>query len=842
MATNVDLIFKQSASYEEALSNWERFEKATQKEFRSKFNPPEKVFSFFLKIFGNSSFLSNYAISYPGQVKKVLESPFLFKPKKQSDFQKEIQKLNLLKKKDWLAQLKHYKYSELLRITLKDLNQVSTQEILFELSYLAYEILHMANTLVFKLNSQQWGSPLLPDKTQCQHLIVALGKLGGYELNYSSDVDLIFVTQTDDASCKKITAHEFFVKQAQLLTSQLQQKDEIGFLYRVDWDLRPEGKSGTLVNSLSALENYYETFGADWERQAWTKASYATGSQPLFDELMTHLTPFIYRKYLDPTHITRLRIMNQKIHDEGEKKRLQGFNIKLGIGGIREIEFLAQVFLLIFGGKNPKLRTTTTLQGLFLLKQFKLMSEPNTSFLTGAYLFLRKLENSLQMVHEEQTHLLKEDPLFQTAMAKRMGYQASDNSRVRDEFLTQLNQITTGVHQIFTDLFSEKTLPSFSPTPTNDFQKELSQKMQAFQSEEEKLYGLRIFKKEWLEKIKEQEKNIHASREEIMKQHSDVAETIVQYALDMALGELIQRYGKPVYQSRPDQLTGSDLIILGMGKLGGQEIGYYSDLDLIFIYSENGATTGQQSISNSEFFAKVVQKLISILSANTPCGIAYSIDAELRPSGNFGPLVTSLESFIEYQTKVSQLWERQALLKARPVAGPADFSHLVSSHIKALLYSHPSPLSIIYEMNRLRKRVELELARETDKKFNFKLGKGGMMDIEFILQCQQLLLGSQYYPLQTPNTIEGLEQLARLDLPPGAMDVTLLKDVYLFYRNLESKLSLAYQRSFNLLFPKDPKLEEVAQELQFKNSDDLIHYYLEHRQMVRHIYKKVLGR
>lgn len=834
MTKNVDLIFKQSASYEEALSNWERFEKAYQKELKSKFNPPEKVFSFFLKIFGNSSFLSNYAISYPGQVKKVLESPFLFKPKKQSDFQKEIQKLNILKKKEWLTCLKHYKYSELLRITLKDLNHVDTRKILLELSYLAYGILEMANQVVFNLNSQQWGSPLLSDQTQCQHLIVALGKLGGHELNYSSDIDLIFITQTDDASCQKITSHEFFVKQAQLLTQQLQQKDEVGFLYRVDWDLRPEGKAGTLVNSLSALENYYETFGADWERQAWSKSSYATGSRPLFDELMTHLTPFIYRKYLDPTHITRLRVMNQKIHDEGEKKRIQGFNIKLGVGGIREIEFLAQVFLLIFGGKNPKLKTTSTLEGLSLLKQFKFMSEPDASFLIEAYLFLRKLENCLQMVHEEQTHLLKDDPLFQTAMAKRMGYQASHDTQIREEFFNQLTQITTKVHQIFTDLFSEQLV--------KDKNRKMVFQMPQFTSDEEKLYGLRIFKKEQLEKIKEQEKNIYASREEIMKQHSDVAETIVQYALDMALGQLIQRYGKPVYQSKPDQLTGSDLILLGMGKLGGQEIGYYSDLDLIFIYSENGTTTGPQSISNSEFFAKVVQKLISILSANTPCGIAYSIDTELRPSGNFGPLVTSLDSFIEYQSQVSQLWEHQALLKARPVAGPTDFSRLVISHIRALLYSHPFPLSIIHEMNRLRKRVELEVARETNKKFNFKLGKGGMMDVEFILQCQQLLLGSQYHPLQTPNTIEGLEQLARLDLPPGAMDATLLKDVYFFYRNLESKLSLAYQRSFNLLFPEDPKLEEVAKELQFKNGNELIHYYLEHRQMVRHIYEGIFGK
>lgn len=837
MTKNVDLIFKQSASYEEALSNWERFEKAYQKELKSKFNPPEKVFSFFLKIFGNSSFLSNYAISYPGQVKKVLESPFLFKPKKQSDFQKEIQKLNILKKKEWLTCLKHYKYSELLRITLKDLNHVDTRKILLELSYLAYGILEMANQVVFNLNSQQWGSPLLSDQTQCQHLIVALGKLGGHELNYSSDIDLIFITQTDDASCQKITSHEFFVKQAQLLTQKLQQKDEVGFLYRVDWDLRPEGKAGTLVNSLSALENYYETFGADWERQAWTKASYATGSRPLFDELTAHLTPFIYRKYLDPTHITRLRVMNQKIHDEGEKKRIQGFNIKLGIGGIREIEFLAQVFLLIFGGKNPKLKTTSTLEGLSLLKQFKFMSEPDASFLIEAYLFLRKLENCLQMVHEEQTHLLKDDPFFQTAMAKRMGYQGSHDTQIREEFFNQLTQITTKVHQIFTDLFSDKLAPSIKKQELpklDDIEK--------IASYEEQLHALRIFKKEQLQKIKEQEKNIYSSREEMMQQHSYVAEVIVRQALHMAFGQISQKYGQPTYQTGTSQLAVSDLIVLGMGKLGGQEIGYYSDLDLIFIFSENGNTVGAQSISNSEFFAKVVQKLISILSANTRYGIAYSIDTELRPSGHFGPLVTTLSSFMEYQTQVSQIWERQALLKARPIAGPVDFSRLVISHIRALLYSHPSPLSIIYEMNRLRKRVELETAQESSKKFNFKLGKGGMMDIEFILQCQQLLLGSQYYPLQTPNTIEGLEQLARLDLPPGAMDVTVLKDVYFFYRNLESKLSLAYQRSFNLLFPEDPKLEEVAKELQFKNGNELIHYYLEHRQMVRHIYEGIFGK
>ena len=203
-----------------------------------------------------------------------------------------------------------------------------------------------------------------------------------------------------------------------------------------------------------------------------------------------------------------------------------------------------------------------------------------------------------------------------------------------------------------------------------------------------------------------------------------------------------------------------DFAILGMGKLGGGELNYHSDLDIIYIYDHQGTTDGERSISNHEYFAKLGQKIISILSTQTREGYVYKIDTRLRPSGNAGPLVTSLDSFENYHRDEAQIWERQALTKARVVLGEEAAQGKVSRRLSATpCTAAGADEEVRREIHRLRMRMEHELARETEGSYNIKTGRGGMVDVEFIVQYLQLKYGRDFPEIRSVNTLEALQAI-----------------------------------------------------------------------------------
>lgn len=817
-------IFKLAPSPEEAVKDWERFRESYRTETKREFELKKKQSQLFLKIFGNSRFLARFVNRHPECVDTTLTSPFLFKEKKGEQFLTEIGQIKKGALDQRINQIRFYKYCELLRITLKDLSGGHDEEVLRELSFLAYAILSEVDKRIYKESR----------KTPQSHHFLALGKLGGCELNYSSDVDLLAIIENDEDS-------EFFIRHSQLFASTLQANSEEGFLYRVDWDLRPEGKSGVLVNSLKALESYYENFGSDWERHALTKSHLAAGNQELGTKFIKAVEPFVYRKYFDLENIRRIQLLKQRIHEDLYKQeRVQkGYNVKLGIGGIREIEFFVQTYLVLFGGRKPELRHTNTLEALSRVEKAKFISRGDSKILRQGYLFLRKLEHRLQMVDETQTHIVPDEDSLQIKIARQMDYISQDPKETLNQFQKDLAETTAKINKIFDNLFSEKipfSALSFSTVDEKasvvSLAESLNKRLDSQKDFETKLDEIRSFKHEETEKIIPLEKNPFANRKKILFQLSYIAEAVCHESLKLAIKMTSQIYGTPTYTKKGEITDTSHLIAVGMGKLGGFEINYGSDLDMIFIYSENGNTTGPKQITNQEFFVRVVQKFISILSVSTRRGIAYNIDAELRPSGHFGPLVTTLESFVDYQKKTSQIWERQSLLRARPIFGPAHLSRLVYGQIKTLLFSIPFKDEIRQEMNRLRMRVEKEVAKETAEYFDLKNGKGGLLDIEFILQLFQLRWGSQHPDLQTPNTLDGLDKLIALSLFSHQDDIAILKEAYMFYRTLESQIFLKLKRSVHRLSVKNPLLREIGKEFDF----NLYHSY---SQKVRSIYNKI---
>ncbi len=331
--------------------------------------------------------------------------------------------------------LRRFKYREMLRIAARDLGGVALlEEVTAELSALAAAALQIACETTRKLLISEHGVPLLTESgSEAELTILGMGKFGGRELNFSSDIDLIFFYSSDQGETAgvpdgqgenkgKISLHSFFVKQAEMITKAISQVTEDGFVFRVDLGLRPEGKGGDVALSLRSAEVYYELWGQSWERAAMLKARTVAGSIPLGEELLRRIEPFIYRKYLDYNLIEDMMAMKKKI-DASLVRELEGeYNIKLGRGGIREIEFFIQALQLVYAGKNPRLREKNSLKSLRILKDANLVSAEDCQLLSDAYRFLRTVEHRIQVVQERQTHNLPKKADEYTALARRCGY------------------------------------------------------------------------------------------------------------------------------------------------------------------------------------------------------------------------------------------------------------------------------------------------------------------------------------------------------------------------------------------------------------------------------------
>ena len=833
----IDQVFQLSASPDEAHNNWDSL-------VNSGLRLDGDIPVSFLRIFGNSRFLSRFAIQNSSLLSHLLNNPYLHANKPFEAFKSEV--TDLCKTSPALLfDLKKYKYLELLRISMKDLEGTHDLSVLRELSYLAHTLLVAITNHEFDSLSKKYGSPLLNNGQPCKYHYLALGKLGGFELNYSSDIDMMAITESDEGASGQLSLHEFFVKLSQNITHTMQLTDELGFFYRVDWDLRPEGKAGTLVNSISALETYYETFGAEWERQVFTKASLGSGDSHLGESFIKSIQPFCYRKNFDLESVRRIQIMKDKIHDSIQSSLTKGFNVKLGVGGIRDIEFFAQAFLMVFGGTQPAIRHVSTIEVIQRLRRARFISDVTESELLDCYYFLRRLENKLQMVDETQTHILSLDDVDCLKFSRRMGFAGSDDQSLSN-FRNRLDSVRAKVSEIFQGLFSEKktivSAPPFSLVASDVFAEKIRPKLLDNLNKatdfERKLDVFRLFKKEIYAEIHNEDQPALKSRRDILKHLSLTAEMIVQEALSLAIQELTPKYGLPMIEHSPED--NSHFVVLGMGKLGGYEINYHSDLDVIFIYSHNGETSGPKQITNSEYYSRLVQKLISILSVPTGTGIAYEVDTELRPSGHKGTLVTSLESFLDYQTNVSSIWERQALIRANPIAGSGHLAKIINEHITALLYSYPIPKKIKKDMHKLRTRVIKELAHESKYYFDYKLGMGGLMDIEYILQYFQLTEGSANPSLRVRNTFEGLERLLSSLSREVQIKLDGIDEAYEFWRFLESEITLISKRRIHGLKYDDTILDKVAMNWQM-SKDTLISKIKYYKNSVRNSYRFVFG-
>ena len=752
---------------------------------------PEALAADFINITGYSTFLFNYICRNP-QALRLLGAPC------------EISREQLNDVNDHET-LRRFKYEQLLKITWMDISRAYPYEIILNrLSLLADLIVDKAFHLCFSV----------ADKTAESINVFALGKLGASELNYSSDIDLILTCVNYDES--GIEAHELqrlLLNKVRRFTQGLEERTDIGFLYRVDLKLRPWGKSGPLFLSVDETESYYEASTEAWERLAWLRARCIAGNEQIGRDFLARMRPFTFMRSLSSADLERFVGIKEEMAKIRE--RSGQWHVKLGRGGIRDIEFFIQILQLVNGGKHAGLQTTNTLTVLKGLRELDFISPEEEREIKTAYLFLRRLENRLQMVDEKQVHSLPDDEAGRLRVARSLLVNGNSNDEILANFSRRLS-----ASRALAERYFEKVLPGASEAPTEADKKppitfadawnkaqaetsfarwnELCEKEKWGDRPDEKNLLINIFGASWyftryiffrgyeITELVDNYRDKSISAETVSQSlYVDVDEQDIErnlYILSSVKNQwmlfiLIQfLQGETTLSEMEKNLTllaecvftavikelekvnrqlFRNMAVLAMGRMAGREMIFGSDLDLIFLYKS-------KSTEDTSQVSKQVQGLLRHLATVSPAGLLYEVDTRLRPHGTSGSLVTSVGSFIDYHRSDRAVWERQMMTRCRPIYDPENIGHETMQAISGAIYADHDVEILRDEIAKMRSLIEETLGQPRNK-HEIKRGKGGLMDIDFLTHFLQLSHGKEHDELQTASTRTALSKLSGLN-------------------------------------------------------------------------------
>jgi glutamate-ammonia-ligase adenylyltransferase len=722
--------------------------------------------------------------------------------------------------------------------------------------------------------------------------IVGMGKLGARELNVSSDIDLIYVYEDDGQTdgAQPISAHEYFAKVARGLYALIGEVTDDGFVFRVDLALRPNGNSGPPVVSLPMLEEYLQTQGREWERFAWLKSrvvaprAAVTSGRAL--ALRALVTPFVYRRYLDYGVFEGLRQLHAKIREEAQRRAAgrpeRGDDVKLSRGGIREIEFIVQLLLVVRGGQYPEIRTRSTLKALQRLAARGLMKPATADKLAEAYEFLRRLEHRIQYLDDQQTHMLPAADEDLGWIAHSMGLSCSADAcellarlgdmreRVATEFDALLHDgrgvaasdagcKTCGSEPLAVD--SEEFLGRL-PLAIGERTRRwvLGARVQSLRDASKQRLARLVQRAaeaveqgrcsedaamrfiDWVEPLLRRESYLAllVERPEVqlrllallglarwpmryLMQHPGVIDELADSRMvagrfDRAelVAELEDRHaawersgeageealldtlrrahhaevfrtlvrdveGRLTVEQVADDLSAladamlactlrwawsqlrqrhrsePNFAVIAYGKLGGKELGYGSDLDVVFVFDDSDEPDVDRAI---EAYGAFVRRLITWLTVRTAAGELFDIDTALRPNGNSGLLVTSVSAFEQYQrgrgSNTAWTWEHQALTRARCCAGPPALAARIEAVRREVLASPRDAAALRAEVLAMRDKVRAARPVKAGL-FDVKHSPGGMMDAEFVVQYLVLARSSDH-----PELLDNVGNIALL--------------------------------------------------------------------------------
>jgi glutamate-ammonia-ligase adenylyltransferase len=802
-----------------------------------------------------------------------------------------------------LRQLKQRAYA---RICVRDLAGLAPlAEVTETMTLIADTAVAAALAVLQPALAARYGVPRNRRGEEQQLIVIGMGKLGGRELNVSSDIDLIFVYPEDGDTdgARGISNFEFFTRLGRQLIAAIGEITADGQVFRVDMRLRPNGDSGPLVCSFEMLENYFLTQGREWERYAWIKARPMTGSR--HEELEAIRRPFVFRKYLDFGAINAMRELHAQIRREVAKKDMAD-NVKLGPGGIREIEFMAQVFQLIRGGRDRSLQIKPTLRVLDLLAERGQMAGDDVASLAAAYDFLRRLEHRLQYLDDAQTHLLPAGPEDRELVARAMGFgsfealamELDDHrqtvSRHFDAVFADPNQPNHALDGVWHgagddshsaelarrgfhdpaaacgrlagiragsryqqlseaarsrfDALVPRLIEAAAAMPDPDaslsrgldlleaisrraaylallqqYPQALAKVAQIVGSSSwaagylnrhpvllDELLDPRILEaahdwpafREQLGRILDEaepdtERQMDLLREahhaqvfrlltqdlsgllqlETLSDHlTELADIMVDFALRLAWRKLLVRH-----------VESPRFAVISYGKMGSKELGYASDLDLVFLFDDPAPEAAQ-------IYSRLSTRLNTWLSAQTPAGQLFETDLRLRPNGDAGLVVSSMEAFRKYQLESAWLWEHQALTRARFTAGDPAVGQAFEAIRCEVLCQQRDPARLREEVLAMRQKMYDAHAGKSEL-FDLKHDPGGLIDVEFIVQYL-ILAHAWQYPVLTGN--KGNIALLRMTAAQNLIPADLAESVgnaYREYRRMQHALRLNQQPS-----------------------------------------------
>ncbi len=852
------------------------------------------------------------------------------------------------------GKLSEFKRRIFFKISIADLaRQIDVKQTMLLMSRLADECVRAAFGAALRLAGERAGEA-------GEFCVLAMGKLGANELNLNSDLDLVYIFNPATDGGGSIAAARI----GEIITESLS-----AGCFRIDLRLRPGGRNSPLAVPFDGALSFYQTFGQTWERAALLRARPVAGSLELGRQLLDELRRFVYRSYLDFDTLRQLRAMKHKVEAELRSPLMIERDLKLGYGGIRELEFIVQALTLIYGGRDPRIRTEKTVEALELLADYGYLPAARAQKLAEAYLFLRNVEHKLQIVSGRQTHALPTDEPGMRALAARLGMGKSPGATLRlramlrkhrelianqfretlaggeEESTTKITDVARAAWRSAPDPDSaqrgldalgfahpkasslslemlargsphapasprrSELLDTLGPVlldeisrlpdpdlalrnlvdfisavgartsflalleqhpPTRrvllglfassshlsslfirhpdmldtlvrsdlarrrrnreELEQELSGLMNAAADFESRLDTLRTFRHQEFLRIAIADVAGELDLREAEAELTLLAETVLRQALDLARSEAALRLEIP---------RGLNLCCIAMGRLGAAEMSYNSDLDLIFVYDEEG-----EAMRGREVAARVVQKLIGILEARTREGYAYKLDLRLRPSGNQGPLVTSLDGFREYHRQSSAVWERQALVRARVVAGAQKLGEAVETARQEFVFGRGLSVAEVKEIALMRNRMELEIGAESKTRLNLKQGRGGLVDVEFVAQMMALAHGFRHPELRKRSTRELLNELGWLRLIP-AKEARDLKEGYEFISRLENRLRIETDQPAWALSTDPNALRPLARRMGYRGSrgpDLLLKELRSRREAIREAFESCFAR
>ena len=794
--------------------------------------------------------------------------------------------------------LRFWKGREMTRVAARELAAVAPlEETTGELSQIAAICLRRVFEFWDAELRQRYGSP------KSEFAILALGKLGGGELNHSSDVDLLFLYSEEGQLAPHISYHLFFNRLGNKILETFSTPHPVGSLFRVDLRLRPEGSAGPLARSLESMENYYAGFGETWERIALVKARGIAGSRELAYDFVRLHQPFIYPKSATPDLLDEIANIKHRIERDVVGSEKLERDVKLGRGGIRDIEFIVQTLQLIHGARNPFLQEPSMLKALRALRELDLLPRDEVLALDNAYRFLRRVEHRLQIEAEQQTHTIPAEPVplsrlarslrfssasdFATALHDRMGsvrpiFQriisgtseqpvAINGKNFRDpkraeralielergatsfHVATRTRQIFQRLRPIFLDWLAQaadpdatlnqflrfvesyglrsllfellvtnpkllelvvKTLDAsrfagdllirrpqlledITRDPTFDEPRSLQENLRRLEllgASTNNLDPIRAYRQRQLLRIIVREIVGLATPAAVFADLSDLAEACLVYTARL-LGD--------------EQLT-----IVALGKFGGRDVSYGADLDVVFVGEDNRAA----------------QNLITAMAQPTAEGNIWALDTRLRPEGENGPLVCSLQTYQSYYANRAQLWEMQALTRARAISGPLkdEFMELA----KATWRSARQDPELLLKIDSMLERIRRERGSGSDF-LDLKTGSGGIIEAEFLVQALQMREN-----IWEPNWDRAVRRLCGSGGLFNHAEAKQLRQSYQLLRRCESGLRRYENKTVSSL-PTDPdEQRKLAIRLGYDSCENFRRNYVDARDTVHALYER----